>query len=120
MIKLTTKFKKRIRGKQTIMNVDGKNMKTQEDFDKAYRYFSMQIKKHHNSEPFRVSGAGRAAKLNMDYLLLRARQELDVYYCKEKKSQEIVLKGKAKVIHTMLLKGKELASVHNSFRLLCR
>ena len=103
-----------------IMNIKGKSMQTQEDFDKAYRYFSMQIQKHHNSDPFRVTGVGEAAKLNMDYLLSRARQELNVYFCKAKTSKEIVLKGKKKVIYTLLLKGKQQSTVPNYFKILCR
>lgn len=35
---------------------------------------------HHNSEPFIVKGVGEIAKLNMDYLLQRAEQELKVYF----------------------------------------
>jgi hypothetical protein len=35
---------------------------------------------HHNSEPFVVKGVGDAAKINMDYLVKRAEQELHVYF----------------------------------------
>jgi hypothetical protein len=37
---------------------------------------------HHNSEPFVVKGVGEAAKINMEYLLRRAEQELNVYFKK--------------------------------------
>ena len=56
----------------------------------------------------------------MDYLLYRAKQELDVYFCKEIASKEIILNGKSKIIYTMLLKGKKIGSVYNYFSLLCR
>ena len=39
IIKLTTEFKLKVRGQQTIMNIKGKSMCDQEDFDKAYGYF---------------------------------------------------------------------------------
>jgi hypothetical protein len=42
----------------------------------------MQVLNHHNSDPFVVKGIGEAAKLNMEYLLRRAEQELNVYYKK--------------------------------------
>ena len=69
IVKLTTEFKQKVRGKQTIMNIKGKSMCDQKDFDKAYGYFCSQIQKHHNSEPFKVNGVGGAARKNMDYLL---------------------------------------------------
>jgi hypothetical protein len=56
----------------------------------------------------------------MDYLLKRARQELNVYFCKSKTSREIELNGKKKVVYTLLLKGKLLSNVPNYFRILCR
>jgi hypothetical protein len=51
------------------MNIKGSSMREQKDFDKTYHYFCMQIQKHHNSDPFRVKAIGKAAKMNMDYLL---------------------------------------------------
>ena len=69
IVNLTTKFKKKVRGQQTIMNIKGKSMCEQKDFDKAYGYFCSQIQKHHNSEAFRVRGIGEVARQNMEYLL---------------------------------------------------
>jgi hypothetical protein len=75
---------------------------------------------HHNSEPFVVKGVGEAARINMEYLLRRAEQELNVYFKKKPKPSEIKLKGKTNVIHTFRLKGKKLASLHYYFGILCR
>ena len=64
------------------MRVKGKDWITKEDLDRAYYFFKQQIKNHHNSDPFRVKGVGEAAKENMDYLLERAKQDLNVYFVK--------------------------------------
>ena len=55
-------------------------MREQKQFDGSYHYFKMQVMNHHNSEPFVVKGVGDAAKINMDYLVRRAKQELHVYF----------------------------------------
>ena len=41
-----------------IMKVKGKDWNTKEDLDRAYVFFKMQIKNHHNSDPFKVKGVG--------------------------------------------------------------
>jgi len=62
------------------MKVKGKACNSKELLDKAYLYFKMQIKNHHNSDPFKVKGVGDASLQNMLYLLARAKQELNVYF----------------------------------------
>ena len=76
------------------MLVKGAKMTEQNDFDASYHYFKNQIINHHNSEPFIVKGVGEAAKRNMDYLLLRAQQELNVYFKRIPAPRVIELNGK--------------------------
>lgn len=83
MAKLASKFKKSVKGQHLIMKVKGggeNGLSKKADYDRVYYYFKMQIMNHHNSEPFIVKGVGEIAKLNMDYLLQRAEQELQVYF----------------------------------------
>jgi len=47
------------------MKVKGKACNSKELLDKAYLYFKMQIKNHHNSDPFKVKGVGDASLQNM-------------------------------------------------------
>jgi len=55
----------------------------------------------------------------MEYLLERAKQELNVYF--EKKHENVIqLEGRPNVIHTFRLKGKDLSTPNNYFRILCR
>jgi len=95
-------------------------MREQSQFDGSYYYFKMQIMNHHNSDPFIVKGVGENAKRNMDYLLERAQQELNVYFKRVPAPREILINGKSNVIHTFRLKGKKLASLHFYFELLCK
>ena len=48
---------------------------------------------HHNSDAFIVKGVGEAAKRNMDYLLTRAEQELNIYFKKQPEPRIIMLNG---------------------------
>ena len=75
---------------------------------------------HHNSDPFIVKGVGENAKRNMDYLLERAQQELNVYFKRVPAPRTILINGNSNVIHTFRLKGKKLASLHFYFELLCK
>jgi len=64
----------------------------------------MQIQNHHNSDAFKIKGVGDDSLKNMEYLLERAKQELDVYY--DNKHQHVIkINGESKVIHTFSLKG---------------
>jgi hypothetical protein len=68
-----------------------------------------------------VKGIGEFAIKNMEYLLARAEQELDVYYQKKKSSEFTVNSyGNLKVVYTFLLKGNEKQSVQSCLRILCR
>ena len=53
----------------------------------------MQIMNHHNSDPFIVKGVGENAKRNMDYLLERVQQELNVYFKRMPAPREILING---------------------------
>jgi len=87
------------------MKVKGIDWSTEKHLEQAYFYFKMQIRNHHNSDPFKVKGVGEASLQNMQYLLARAKQELNVYVDKQHK-HIIQLGGKQNVIHTFSLKGK--------------
>jgi len=78
-----TKFKRNILGQDLIMRVKGMSMKEQADFDRSYYYFKMQVRNHHNSNSFKVKGVNDVALQNMEYLLSRAKQELNVYFVKK-------------------------------------
>ena len=95
-VKLKSKFKKRVRNYHQIMKVKGKVWRKKEDLDSAYKYFKMQVKSHHNSNSFKVKGLGKAALQNMEYLLERAKQDLDVYFIKKPTPRTIVVGGKKK------------------------
>ena len=62
------------------MEIKGRSMQTQQDFDIVYRQFVMQIQAHHNSDPFVVKAVGNFALQNLQYLISRAKLELDIYY----------------------------------------
>ena len=66
-------------------------------------------------------GVGEYAKKNMDYLLLRAEQELDVYF-KQTNLAETILNtnGLEKIVYTFLLKGKEKPNIQTYLKVLCR
>ena len=68
-------------------------MREQSQFDGSYHYFKMQIMNHHNSDPFIVKGVGENAKRNMDYLLERVQQELNVYFKRVPAPREILING---------------------------
>ena len=82
MVRLANKFKKNIRSQHLIMKVKGDSMRLESDYDRNYFFFRTQIVNHHNSEPFIVKGVGDAARINMEYFLKRAEQELNVYFKK--------------------------------------
>ena len=55
----------------------------------------------------------------MDYLLELAKQDLDVYFVKPSTSK-IKSHGTSIVVYTLSLKGKELDTPQNYFKVLCR
>ena len=55
----------------------------------------------------------------MDYLLERAKQDLNVYFVKQR-TRLIESDGTQNVVHTFSLKGKELSTPQNYFKILCR
>ena len=65
------------------MRVKGKKWNKKLDLDRAYKFFKMQVLNHHNSDAFKVKGVGHAALQNMEYLLSRAHQDIDVYFVKK-------------------------------------
>ena len=120
LVELKSKFRKRIRNYHKIMKVEGKIWRTKEDLDSAYKYFKMQVKSHHNSESFKVKGLGEAALQNMEYLIERAKQDLDVYLIHKPKPRTIVVDGKKEQLYTFCLKGKVSNTPKTLLKDLCK
>ena len=117
LVELKSKFRKRIRNYHKIMKVEGKIWRTKEDLDSAYKYFKMQVKSHHNSESFKVKGLGEAALQNMEYLIERAKQDLEVYFIRKPTPRTIENKEQ---IHTFCLKGKNSNTPKTLLKNLCK
>ena len=119
-VELKSNFRKHVRNYHQIMRVKGKFWRKKESLEKAYKYFKMQVKSHHNSESFKVKGLGEAALQNIEYLIERAKQDLDVYLIHKPKPRTIVVDGKKEQLYTFCLKGKVSNTPKTLLKDLCK
>ena len=84
-------------------------MRTQADFDEVYKKFVTKVKAHHNADPLIVKAVGKYALINLEYLIKRAKLELEIYV-EQKTTESLKIDNKPKEVHTFKLKGKPLAN----------
>lgn len=87
------------------MKIVGEAWCTRLMLDRAYNHFKKQIVAHHNSDPFIVAAVGSFPKENMDFLLEKAKIDLNLYYIKMKEYEFVDHLDRKDTIYILKLKG---------------